>query len=58
VVNFLVQGPGEAIEKKVVEDEDNSQDDEIVEVFEGLQDDDGYFFVECLMLLTTKHIPV
>jgi hypothetical protein len=43
VVNYLVQRFREPIEDEGVEDEVNSQVDEIVEDFEGLQDDDGYF---------------
>jgi hypothetical protein len=54
VINFLVQRFGERIEDEDVEDEDIFEEDEIVEDFEGLQDDNGYFFVECLVLITPK----
>jgi hypothetical protein len=43
VINFLVQRFGERIEDEDVEDEDIFEEDEIVEDFEGLQDDNGYF---------------
>jgi hypothetical protein len=43
VVNYLVQRFQEPIEDVGVEDEVNSQEDEIAEDFEKLQDDYDYF---------------
>jgi hypothetical protein len=43
VVNYLVQRFQEPIEDEGVEDEVNSQEDEIVEDFKRLQDDYDYF---------------
>jgi hypothetical protein len=58
VVNYLVQRFREPIEDEGVEDEVNSQVDEIVEDFEGLQDDDGYFLWNVRSSLPQKHILV
>jgi hypothetical protein len=41
----------------VVEDEDNSEEDEIVEGFERFRTMRIIFFVECLVLITTKMHP-
>jgi hypothetical protein len=54
VIKFLVQKSGEVIADEGSEDEDVSQQDEIAEDYEGLQDDDYYFFVERLVLIITK----
>jgi hypothetical protein len=58
VVNYLVQRFREPIEDEGVEDEVNSQVDEIVEDFEGLQDDDDYFLWNVRSSLPQKHILV
>jgi hypothetical protein len=54
MINFLVQMFGEAIDDEWVEGEDISEENEIVEDFEGLQDDDDYYFVESLVLITPR----